>query len=116
MWKTCVVRSSKATSTATHLAPLAGRKARSRDGHEEVEQPVGAVTRPVDEHEAASARAGQRALGHPGDERRGDAGVDGVPSLGEDPRARLGCQRVAGGHGALHGGSVAPGRAEIRVA
>ena len=77
-------------------------RAEAGDGDEEVEQPVGPVARAVDEHEAAGARAGERALGHPGGERGGDAGVDGVAALGEHPRARLGGQRVPGGDRALH--------------
>ena len=90
-----------------HLSPLTGWKPLSRDGGEEVEQTVGTFTRLVHEHEPSSTGPGRRALGHPGDESRGDAGVDGVPSLGEDACARLGGQRVTGGHCALHGQRVA---------
>ena len=92
-----------------HLSPLPGRQPVSRNRGEEVEEAVDPVLRPVDEHEASPARAGEGALGDPGDKRGGDAGIHGVPTLGEDPRARLGCQRVACGHGALHGERVAPG-------
>ena len=55
-----------------------------------------------DEGEASGARPGQRALGHPGGERRGDAGVDGVPALFEHTRAGLCGQRVTRCDGALH--------------
>ena len=62
---------------------------------EEVEQAVAPVARPVDEQEPARRRAGERALGDPGGERRGEAGVDGVAALGEDLRPGLGGQPVA---------------------
>ena len=45
---------------------------------------------------------GERALGHPGRERGGDAGVDRVAAFGEHTRAGLGGQRVAGCDRALH--------------
>ena len=103
MWKIWLVPPSKSMSIDSISAGVAAAaEAGNRD--EEVEQAVGAVACPVDEHEAACTGPGQRALGHPRRERRGDAGVDRVPALGEDPRARLGGQRVAGSDGAPHRG------------
>ena len=90
-----------------HLGALAGRQSLAGHGDEEVEQAVGAVAGPVDEHEAAASRTGERALRDPGHECSGDARVDSVPALSEDSRSRLRCQRVAGGDGALHGKRVA---------
>ena len=57
----------------------------------------------MDEHEAAAARASQRALGDPGRERGCDAGVDGVPAGVEDACAGLGGHGVAGGDRSTHG-------------
>ena len=86
------------------------RGTEARGGDEEVEQAVAAVARAVDEHEPARARAGERALGDPGGERGGDAGVDGVAALGEHARARLGRQRMAGCNRALHARSLGGNR------
>jgi hypothetical protein len=44
----------------------------------------------MDQEEASTTRAGERALGDPGRERSGQARVDRVPALGEDRRAGLG--------------------------
>ena len=73
-----------------------------RRGDEEVQQPRRPVARAVDEHEAAPARARQRALDHPGGEAGRDAGVDRVPALGEHGGADLGGQRVPGGDRPAH--------------
>ena len=76
-------RRSRCRSTPC-AAPAARSDPEAGHGDEEVEQPVAAVARPVDEQEPARRRAGQRALGDPGRERRGEAGVDRVAALGED--------------------------------
>src|SRR5206468_3685963 len=86
-----------------HLAAAGTAASEPRNGDEEVEQPGRAVTGAMDEHEAAGAGAGQRALRDPRGERRGDAGVDGVAALGEDARARLRRQRVAARDRSAHG-------------
>jgi len=70
---------------------------------EEVREACGAVPGPVDEHEAAGAGAGERALGDRGGEGCRDAGVDRVSALGERAGAGLCGQWVAPGDGALHG-------------
>ena len=93
-------------SIASISAAARPARAEAGNGDEEVEQAVDAVARAVDEHEAARAGAGQRALGDPGRERGGDAGVDRVAALGEDPRAGLGRQRVPGGDRALSRGKA----------
>ena len=69
---------------------------------EEVRHPRRAPVGRDDEREAAGPRAGQRALGHPGRERGGHAGIDGVPALLEHPGARGGGQRVTRGNSTLH--------------
>src|SRR5262249_25208346 len=59
-----------------HLrARVARPAAQPRDGDEEVEQPVGAIPRPMDEHEAARAGPGEGALRDPRGERGRDARV-----------------------------------------
>ena len=85
------------------------RETLSRHRHEEVEHRVGAPSTcsgPVHEQEAAAARAGQRALGDPGDTGSCDAGIDRVSAFGEDARAGLGGQRMSGRNCALHRKSV----------
>jgi len=82
--------------------PVAARRAMPGDGDEEVEEAVGVVGRPVDEHEAARARPRERALGDPGDERSGDAGIDCVATLRQDLRARLRGERMPGRDCAFH--------------
>ena len=94
--KVCVVSASKSTVTGTSSAPpldpvrARARRRRSRSATVSP-RPV------VDEHEAAGAEAGQRALDREGGEHRGDRGVDGVAALAQHPGAGLGGQRVAGG-------------------
>ena len=78
------------------------REAAAGDGDEEVEQARAAVVGAVHEHEAAAARAGERALGDPGGEAGRDAGVDGVSAGREHPRTGLGGHLVAGGYRASH--------------
>jgi hypothetical protein len=56
----------------------------------------------MDQEEASGTGAGERALGDPRGERSGQARVDGVAALGEDRRARLGGESVAGCDRALH--------------
>ena len=85
-----------------HLAGCAARQPEARDGDEVVEQANRAVAGLVDEHEAARAGAGERALGNPGDERRGDAGVDRVPALGQCSGSRLGGERMSCCDGPTH--------------
>jgi len=89
-----------------HLGRLAGAQAASRKLHEEVQQPVGSVARAVDEHEAAAARTGERALGHPRHRGRRDARIDGVPAFPENLGARFRGQRMARCNRATHGRSV----------
>jgi hypothetical protein len=86
-----------------HL-PALGRVAPvSRRRDEEVGEPRRApVTRP-DEREATGTRPGERTLGDPGRKRGGHAGIDRVAALGEDPRASLCGEAVAGCNCALHG-------------
>ena len=50
----------------------------------------------VDEQEAATARAGERALGDPRDRGSGNARVDGVAVCAENVGSRLGGERVTG--------------------
>jgi hypothetical protein len=80
--------------------PVAG----NRD--EEVVQPNSPRGRLADEEEAASARARERALGHPGHTGRGNARVDRVPAFTQHLGARLGGERVPGRHRAPHTASV----------
>ena len=82
---------------------LGGRRAADpgrRD--EEVRHPRRPPVGRDDEREAAGPRAGQRALGHPGRERGGHAGVDRVAALLEHPGARGGGQRVTRGNSTPH--------------
>ena len=74
---------------------------RGRDAEEAVEHRRGAA-RLVDEREAASGRAGQRAFRDESRERSTEQGVDGVPALAQDARAGLGRQRMTGCDGASH--------------
>jgi hypothetical protein len=69
---------------------------------EEVEQAVGTIPRPMDQHEPAPAGPGQRALRHPRREPGGDARVDGVAAFLQDLCARDGGQWMAGGDCASH--------------
>ena len=71
------------------LQQLAGGVRGSRNGDEEIEQPRLSVPRVVDEHEAAPARARQRALAHPRRERGRNARIDGVSACRQYLRARL---------------------------
>ena len=76
------------------LEQLGGRVRRLRHRHEEVEHRRLRALRLVDEHEAAAARAGQRALAHPRDERGRHARVHGAAARPEHPGARLRGQRM----------------------
>ena len=67
-----------------HFGPRRRLEPEPGQRDEEVEQARRAVARAVDEHEAAAAGAGERALRHPGGEGGGDAGVDRVATLGQD--------------------------------
>ena len=96
-------RASKSTSTESISASARAGGARGRDGDEVVETRVGLVGRPVDEHEPARARPGERALGDPGREGGSDAGVDGVSAVRQHLRARFGGERMACGDRASHG-------------
>jgi hypothetical protein len=89
-----------------HCGRLGSGRAAPGNRDEEVEQAIAPIRGPVDEHEPARPRSGQRALRHPGDEPGRDAGVDRVSALLENPRARLRGQRVAGGHCASHAGEI----------
>ena len=73
--------------------------ARRRD--EEIEH-AGLAAR-VDEHVAARAEAGERALGHARRHHRRDRGVDRVAAVAQDLRPRLGGQRMAAGDNATGG-------------
>jgi hypothetical protein len=73
----------------------------TRDRDEEVEQPRRA--RGVDEHEAATTRPRERALGDPRGESRCDTRVDCVAAAAERLRPDLGCDWVTGGDRAFHG-------------
>jgi hypothetical protein len=79
----------------TALDPVATRR---RD--EEVEQHRLAAV--VDHHEAARAEAGQRALDREGGEHRGNRGVDGVSTLAQHLRSRLGGEWMAGSDNPTH--------------
>ena len=85
-----------------HPGPLARGEALAGQRDEEVVQPRGAVAGAVDEHEAASAGAGQRALGDPRHEGGGYAGIDGVPALAQHDGAGLGGERMPRSDRALH--------------
>src|SRR5207302_8451374 len=78
-----LVRVAERDVDVVHRAALAGLEAAAGNVDEEVEQPGAAVVAAVDEHEAAAAGAGQRALSHPRGEGGRDARVDGVAALGE---------------------------------
>ena len=80
MRKSCDDSGVKSTSSGVHLGLAQPAAAETRDGDEVVEHAGRIVGSEVDEHEAARAGAGQRALGDPRDERGRDAGVDGVPA------------------------------------
>ena len=70
--------------------------------HEEVEDASSfRALRLVHEHESAPARACQRALAYPGDERGRHAGIDGAPTCLQHAGARLRGQRVAGCDGSF---------------
>ena len=70
----------------------------------------------VDEHVAAGAEPGQRALGDARGQHRGDRGVDGVAALAQHPRPRLGGQRVAGSDYAARAHRARLGRAPVAEA
>ena len=107
MWKTCALSGVKWTGIGTSSA-LRVVPSRPADGDEEVEQ-HGLVAL-VDEHVAPRAEAGQRALRHARGQNRGDGRIDGVAALTQDPRARLGGQRMPGcDDPSAHGVSLRPG-------
>ncbi len=83
-----------------------GVVAEARDRDEEVEDARTAVARTVDEHEAACAGAGERALRHPRHERGRDGGVDRVAASLQRPRARLRGQPMAACDCPSHGQRV----------
>ena len=103
MRKACDDSGVKSTSTESISVWPSRAPAETRDGDEVVEHAGRIVGSEVDEHEPARAGAGQGALGDPGDERGRDAGVDGVPSVGQHPRARLRGEPVACSNRASHG-------------
>ena len=74
---------------------------RCRDAEEAVEHRGGAA-RLVDEREAASGRARQRAFRDESRESSAEQSIDGVPALAQDARASLGRQRMTGCDGASH--------------
>jgi lysylphosphatidylglycerol synthase-like protein len=63
----------------------------------------------MNEHETASPGAGQGAFGDPGDEGRGDRGVDGVAAVAQHLGARLRRERVARRDRPSHAATV-PGK------
>lgn len=84
------------------------RRDRLRRRDEEVEQ-VRLAARRVDQHEAAGAETGQRALGDEAREDRRDRGVDRVAAFAQDVRPGFSGQRVTAGDGAARGQSFTPG-------
>ena len=102
--KTCGVRrrSGRRPGPAPRRARLPrgpGRRRRSRSA-------TVSPRRRVDEHEAAGAEAGQRALDRERGEHRADRGVDRVAALAQDLGAGLRGQRMPGGDDALSLGAL----------
>ncbi len=73
---------------------------------EEVGQTRPPARRIVHEEVAARAGAGEHALGHPGGERGGDAGVNGRAALGQDSSSCLSGQGMTGRDRAAHAESL----------
>ena len=79
-----------------HLAEPRGRHAEEAVEHGRLAAGL------VDEREASSRRAGERAFGDEGREGRGEQRVDGISTLAQDARAGLGRQRMTGCDRASH--------------
>src|SRR2546430_3625550 len=77
-----------------------------RHGDEEIEEPRARLPPVVDEQEAPSARAGERALAYPGDAGRRDTGVHGVAAREQHVRPGLRGERMTGCQRASHTTSV----------
>ena len=101
-WKICVEASPKSISTSS-ISPASARG----NGEEAVEHrwlPACIAKK----QKSPSRRAGQRPLGDERGESGCDDRIDGVPTVCERPRARLGGVAVSCCNGAAHPGRVVP--------
>ena len=85
-----------------HRGTCHDRPSLARRRNEEIGDPRGTTVTGHDESEAARARPGQRALGHPGGESGCYTGIDGISALRQHPCARLGGQPVTCRNRAIH--------------